>query len=826
MLLKLLVVLVLQLSGILFFGLGFFPQKNVISGNAIFHFNNTLQKDTKPVFNKLVLVVIDALRSDFIFDKYNSQFHFVHSKLNSGEAWGFTAFSNPPTVTLPRLKGITTGSTPNFLDAILNVAEDDSSSSIKDQDSWLSQLHINANHKIRFFGDDTWLKLFAPVEDIFDSWEGTNSFFVSDFKEVDHNVTRHIQRQIDERDQWDTLILHYLGLDHIGHKGGPSSKFMPDKQLEMDDIIHKLYDNIIDDESLLVVIGDHGMNDVGNHGGSSAGETHAGTVFLSPKLSQIPPPRNGMAPFETPLNDDKENTFEYMNQIQQIDLVPTLAALFNVPIPQNSVGIIIPEFLSFLDDKMKNIKIWENLRQLTILDNNQLPNINTSLTMTESYTKMKDIQQSLTRSATNYGYNKLGIGYGFLIISTVLVSAIILKELAFSFTTVMTIMISIIVGCSTFGSSFVEEEHQIWWWVITGSLLLTFVLKNKEMKSYLSCFILFICVRLIRGWNNTGQKTVYSYVIRNLLDKTTDIQWILNIIAVFGIGFSTEITYLSLLDTVIIPILIFSYKLNWAIVDKEEVPVCLQQVVRHIAEYIFDLEGEDIFIDSLIPMARLFYKMFFAVIILRISLILTKNMERKSFVKGMFKDIAHFLIFLSPSENIPQFLLYDLIKRCITQLICDEYDCNIYLTTIVSLVLQNFCFFQFGGTNSIATIDLSNAYHGISANYNIYLVGWLMTVSNFAPAIYWILFTWEFIYSNKSIYQNKNKWNLFAKSKLPSLFFYSIVGCCLMASCVILRYHLFIWSVFSPKLCYYVVWNLVIGVIIGWILELLLISIL
>ena len=41
-----------------------------------------------------------------------------------------------------------------------------------------------------------------------------------DFTEVDRNVTRHVPGELSNSD-WNTLILHYLGLDHIGHKGGP-----------------------------------------------------------------------------------------------------------------------------------------------------------------------------------------------------------------------------------------------------------------------------------------------------------------------------------------------------------------------------------------------------------------------------------------------------------------------------------------------------------------------------------------------------------------------------------------------------------------------------
>ena len=37
---------------------------------------------------------------------------------------------------------------------------------------------------------------------------------------MDNNVTRHLDSELVRKD-WDVLILHYLGLDHIGHLGGP-----------------------------------------------------------------------------------------------------------------------------------------------------------------------------------------------------------------------------------------------------------------------------------------------------------------------------------------------------------------------------------------------------------------------------------------------------------------------------------------------------------------------------------------------------------------------------------------------------------------------------
>ncbi len=41
-----------------------------------------------------------------------------------------------------------------------------------------------------------------------------------DFTEVDNNVTRHVPEELLNED-WNTMVMHYLGLDHIGHKAGP-----------------------------------------------------------------------------------------------------------------------------------------------------------------------------------------------------------------------------------------------------------------------------------------------------------------------------------------------------------------------------------------------------------------------------------------------------------------------------------------------------------------------------------------------------------------------------------------------------------------------------
>lgn len=74
---------------------------------------------------------------------------------------------------MPRIKAITTGSVPSFLDVVLNFAESDKTSTLAHQDSWLAQSKAKLGRKLVMYGDDTWLKLFPGF---FDRAEGTTSF--------------------------------------------------------------------------------------------------------------------------------------------------------------------------------------------------------------------------------------------------------------------------------------------------------------------------------------------------------------------------------------------------------------------------------------------------------------------------------------------------------------------------------------------------------------------------------------------------------------------------------------------------------------------------
>src|SRR5437764_3041956 len=122
---------------------------------------------------------------------------------------------------------------------------------------------------------------------------------------------------------------------------------MVPKQNEMDRIVQQIYEKLVSEDdlqsTLFVLCGDHGMNEAGNHGGSSPGETSPALVFISPKLRQI---SHGV-----PCPIEATDEFRFYDEVEQSDVAPTLAGLLGFPVPRNNLGVFIPKFLPFWEGK-------------------------------------------------------------------------------------------------------------------------------------------------------------------------------------------------------------------------------------------------------------------------------------------------------------------------------------------------------------------------------------------------------------------------------------------------------------------------------------------
>ncbi|XP_031295476.1 GPI ethanolamine phosphate transferase 2 isoform X1 [Camelus dromedarius] len=273
-----------------------------------------------PLFSKIVIVLIDGLRDDFVFGSKGVKFMpYTTYLVEKGPSHSFVAEAKPPTVTMPRIKALMTGSLPGFIDVVRNL-----NSPTLLEDSVISRARA-AGKRIVFYGDETWVKLFPKH---FVEYDGTTSFFVSDYTEVDDNVTRHLDKVLKRRD-WDMLILHYLGLDHIGHISGPSSPLIGHKLSEMDGVLMKVHTSLLSEEretlvpNLLVLCADHGMAETGGHGASSPEEVNTPLVLISSAFGR------------------KHGDIRHPKRVQQTDLAATLSIGLGLPIPENSVGSLL-----------------------------------------------------------------------------------------------------------------------------------------------------------------------------------------------------------------------------------------------------------------------------------------------------------------------------------------------------------------------------------------------------------------------------------------------------------------------------------------------------
>lgn len=121
-----------------------------------------------------------------------------------------------------------------------------------------------------FLGDATWTDLYPKR---FLRQYSYPSFDIYDLDTVDTAINQHLPTELKQTD-WSLLVAHYLGVDHCGHKYGPLHPEMSRKLNEMNVVIEKVIAGM-DDDTTLLVIGDHGMTSTGDHGGDTKDEINS-----------------------------------------------------------------------------------------------------------------------------------------------------------------------------------------------------------------------------------------------------------------------------------------------------------------------------------------------------------------------------------------------------------------------------------------------------------------------------------------------------------------------------------------------------------------------
>lgn len=354
-----------------------------VTGDDLRQWDQALQDDGEctlsPAFDRSLLLVIDALRYDFIAaieasaatsgnwtpsPFYHSQFTTPSTLDRQHPRNSVLAhfLSDAPTTTLQRLKGLTTGTLPTFIDAGSNFGGE-----AIGEDNWISQLRKKPNGPagMSFVGDDTWLKIYPDLFDV-NSTYPFDSFNVEDLHSVDNGVKKHLMEflRADKTSvaaDWKLLIAHTLGVDHVGHRHTPAHPLMKAKLNEMDAFVSQILDRLPED-ALFILAGDHGMDAQGDHGGEGELEVGSGIWIYSKKgFSPSVASFQEQAEFEKDLEalrdasrssdatgPSSHRSFAPLGQtlhrsFPQVDLVPSISLLLGVPPPFGNLGTVIPE---------------------------------------------------------------------------------------------------------------------------------------------------------------------------------------------------------------------------------------------------------------------------------------------------------------------------------------------------------------------------------------------------------------------------------------------------------------------------------------------------
>ncbi|KAJ4802575.1 GPI ethanolamine phosphate transferase 3 [Rhynchospora pubera] len=330
---------------------------------------------TPPTVERVLILIVDALRFDFVapsslfqkkqkwMDRLPSLQHLASTHPSSSRI--FKAIADPPTTSLQRLKALTTGGLPTFID----VGNSFAAPAIQ-EDNWIHQL-VHTGRRVVMMGDDTWTQLFPHH---FNHSYPYPSFNVKDLHTVDNGVAQHLVPWLHRQD-WDVLIGHFLGVDHAGHIFGVDSQPMVQKLEQINAILQNVTDIMNSqkhlENTMLIVMGDHAQTLNGDHGGGTSEEVETCLFAWMPR--SLPSSISSIFhPSTCGLGLNGKNICT--STMQQLDFAVSISALLGIPFPFGSIGRVNPELYalspgswdrqwlpaSFYEDPSSDLKMWKN----------------------------------------------------------------------------------------------------------------------------------------------------------------------------------------------------------------------------------------------------------------------------------------------------------------------------------------------------------------------------------------------------------------------------------------------------------------------------------
>lgn len=195
----------------------------------------------------------------------------------------------------------------------------------------------------------------------------------------------------------------------------------------------------------------------------------------------------------------------------------------------------------------------------------------------------------MSSTASNYNVFRLGLGLLITGVAATLISPAVYYECARSaYTGAFLAFMVVGYGTMMFASSYVEEEQQFWYWIGSGWIFYLHIRQassgpnvHKYIKSFpthyasLATLGLAVCQRVLRRWNQTGQKfTAEPDIARGFLAAHPTILWALVILTYADAGHhllqSLPSTTLARIGALFLTALALIFKLNFVAADSPE----------------------------------------------------------------------------------------------------------------------------------------------------------------------------------------------------------------------------------------------------------------
>ncbi|KAK7832560.1 gpi ethanolamine phosphate transferase 2 [Quercus suber] len=688
---------------------------------------------------------------------------------------------------------------------------------------------------------------------------------VKDTVQVDQNVSRHLGDEL-SRDDWDLMVLHYLGLDHVGHIGGRNSILMAPKLLEMDKVVNMIHTSVIADQengqgqTLLVVVSDHGMTYNGNHGGSSFEETDSLALFIGLR------------------NHVSDYALYTLNTVYQ------LLRLLQAQLPGLSCENSLCD--GFSDDQgcrinkcsgnIENTICCLYLKATMLHSSWRLKDVSSRSYNREDYSGivaayyefLKTASEWLSRRVTDKPVNLLAFGVAAMMLSCLILLSLIFffyKEVyntkmqqcfdskysmhTWSLDETFVLGVILILVVSMGSSSMVEEEQYIWHFVTST---LNMLLLRKMMQSLLveasrslfrlykgnkkiafqmcSIFVLIISGRTLRGWHQGGVNWTYLPDISKWLENAgsnhvKSIQLVSGLLMIslclFALSLSGSRRKISL-------VVGFSFLMFGLL------------VLQHIQKY-----QDNIFASSNYNATLLVQIIFAGLGIATIGTFVAYPWLMPICVSKIYSSHHSFMSGSVPIEIQNEYPLLELKNSlyligwaylfcwCLLQLLLQQPINALPMLLLFVQILASLIYasnggvhhkqwveiaalyylgmaghFALGNSNTLATIDVAGAFIGMSS-YSTLLSGILMFIITYASPSFFLLSIVMYISVDTSYLVIPQKAdsehllkNMLAFPCLVPLGVNSIILTAYTIVLLLMRNHLFVWSVFSPKYLY------------------------